>query len=97
MFEGGASLEAFHAVCNPEGGPVEALLAGIMDKTSLVVVEAGEDAQPRLAMLDTVREFAAEQVGGDLRRRSSAPRAVLPRPTPSARRRRRRARTGARG
>ena len=33
-----------------------------MDRTSLVVVEAGEDAQPRLAMLDTVREFAAEQV-----------------------------------
>ena len=49
-------------VCNPEGAPAEALLAEIMDKTSLVVVEAGADAQPRLAMLDTVREFAAEQV-----------------------------------
>ena len=62
MFEGGASLEAFQAVCNPEGAPAEALLAMMMDKTSLVVVEAGDDAQPRLAMLDTVREFAAEQV-----------------------------------
>ena len=29
------SLEAFHAVCNAEGAPAEALLAGIMDKTSL--------------------------------------------------------------
>ena len=63
MFEGGASLEAFHAVCNAEGAPAETLLAGIMDRTSLVVVEAGEDGQPRLAMLDTVREFAAEQLG----------------------------------
>ena len=71
VFEGGASLEAFHAVCNPEGAPVEALLAGIMDQTSLVVVEAGEDSLPRLTMLDTVREFAAEQLG------SGAERALL--------------------
>ena len=33
-----------------------------MDRTSLVVVEAGEDGQPRLAMLDSVREFAAEHI-----------------------------------
>ena len=68
VFEGGASLEAFDAVCNPEGEPAETLLAAIMDKTSLVVVEAGVDSQPRLAMLDTVREFAAEQVaaGGEM-------------------------------
>ncbi len=62
MFEGGASLQAVHAVCDA-GAPAEVLLAMIMDRTSLVVVEAGEDAQPRLAMLDSVREFAAEQAG----------------------------------
>ena len=62
VFEGGASLEALHEVCNAEGEPVEALLAGIMDRTSLLVVEAGEDSQPRLTMLETVREFVAEHV-----------------------------------
>ena len=91
VFEGGASLEAFHAVCNPEGAPAEALLAVIMDKTSLVVVEAGDDAQPRLAMLDTVREFAAEQVD-DAGRARAPPRARTSSTTPSARPRRRRAR-----
>ncbi len=60
VFEGGASLEACHAVCRSDGPPVEVLLAGIVDRTSLLVVEAGEDAQPRLAMLETVREYAAE-------------------------------------
>ena len=62
VFEGGASLEAFESVCNEEGEPAEALLAQIMHRTSLVVVEAGADGQPRLAMLDTVREFAAAHV-----------------------------------
>lgn len=62
VFEGGASLEAVHAVCDA-GAPAEVLLAGIVDRSSLVVVEAGEDAQPRLAMLDSVREFAAGQAG----------------------------------
>jgi predicted ATPase/DNA-binding SARP family transcriptional activator len=61
VFEGGTSLEACHAVCEALEKPPEVLLAGIMDRTSLVVVEAGEDAQPRLAMLDSVREYAAEQ------------------------------------
>ena len=62
VFEGGASLEAFLAVCNPEGAPAEALLTLAMNKTSLVVVEAGDDPTPRLGMLSMVREFAAEHV-----------------------------------
>ena len=62
VFEGGISLEACHAVCEALEKPPEVLLAGIMDRSSLVVVEAGEDAEPRLAMLDSVREYAAEQV-----------------------------------
>ena len=60
VFEGGAALHAVHAVCDA-GAPAEVLLAAIMDRTSLVVVDAGDDAQPRLAMLDSVREFAASQ------------------------------------
>ena len=62
VFEGGASLEAFDAVCNFEAGPAESVLAMIMNKTSLVVVEAGADGHPRLAMLGTVHDFAAEQI-----------------------------------
>jgi predicted ATPase/DNA-binding SARP family transcriptional activator len=65
VFEGGASLEAFHAVCDDAGEPVELLLAGIMARSSLMVLDAGTDGQPRLSMLDTVREFAAEQLGED--------------------------------
>ena len=61
VFEGGASLDACHAVCDA-GAAADALLAAIMDHTSLVVVETGEDAQPRLTMLDSVREYAAAQV-----------------------------------
>jgi tetratricopeptide (TPR) repeat protein len=62
VFEGGISLEACHAVCDSDGGPPEVLLAGIMDRSSLIVVESGDDAQPRLAMLETVREFAASHL-----------------------------------
>ncbi len=62
VFEGGASLEALEAVCNPEGEPAELLLAGVTNATSLVAVDAGPDGVPRLAMLETVREFAAEHI-----------------------------------
>ncbi len=65
VFEGGASLEAFLAVGNAEDEPAEELLAGIMARSSLMVLEAGPDGQPRLSMLDTVREFAAEQIAAD--------------------------------
>jgi len=64
VFEGGASLEAAEDVCNPAvelGAGVQALLTSILDKASLVQSEAGLDGHPRFAMLDTIREFAAEQ------------------------------------
>jgi predicted ATPase len=64
VFEGGASLEAAEAVCNPAGelgAGVQAVLTSILDKASLVLTEAGPEGQPRLAMLDTIREFAAER------------------------------------
>jgi predicted ATPase/DNA-binding SARP family transcriptional activator len=62
VFEGGASLEGAEAVCDggPHGG-LEALVSSLLDKSSLLRTDSGRDAQPRFAMLDTVREFAAER------------------------------------
>jgi predicted ATPase/DNA-binding SARP family transcriptional activator len=62
LFEGGASLEAADAVCAQglEGG-LEPLLSSLLDKSSLLRTDSGRDAQPRLGMLDTVREFASER------------------------------------
>jgi predicted ATPase len=64
VFEGGASLAAAEAVCNPAGelgGGVQALLTSTLDKASLVRPDAGLDGHPRIGMLDTIREFAAER------------------------------------
>jgi predicted ATPase/DNA-binding SARP family transcriptional activator len=55
-FEGGASLEAAAAVC---GEDADAVVTALLDKTSLLRIEPREP-EPRLQMLDTVREFAAE-------------------------------------
>jgi predicted ATPase/DNA-binding SARP family transcriptional activator len=61
LFEGGASLEAAEAICAQglEAG-LEPLLSSLLDKSSLLRTDSGRDAQPRLGMLDTVREFASE-------------------------------------
>jgi len=62
VFEGGASLEAAEAVCDANlGGGLDILLASLLDQSSLLRTDSGRDAQPRFAMLDTVREFAAER------------------------------------
>ncbi|HEY8494559.1 MAG TPA: hypothetical protein VIN04_11745, partial [Myxococcota bacterium] len=63
VFEGGASLEAFEAICTLEAQSAETVVALILNKTSLVAVEDGADGQPRLTMLGTVQEFASEQIG----------------------------------
>jgi predicted ATPase/DNA-binding XRE family transcriptional regulator len=70
VFAGGFSLEAAEAVCGP-GMPEEVLeiLASLVDN-SLVVsrVEAASEPggdEPRFAMLETVREYAAERLGSD--------------------------------
>ena len=57
VFEGGASLEAAAAV---HGEDVDDAVSALLDKGSLLRVDQPE-IEPRLAMLDTVREFAAEQ------------------------------------
>jgi predicted ATPase/DNA-binding SARP family transcriptional activator len=62
VFEGGASLDAAEAVC--AGEPchgVEGLVSSLLEKCSLLRTGAGRDGQPRFAMLDSIREFAAER------------------------------------
>jgi tetratricopeptide (TPR) repeat protein len=61
VFEGGASLDAAAAVFNGDGGSVEELVGSLVDNSSLLRSESGRDAEPRVRMLDTVREFAAER------------------------------------
>jgi predicted ATPase/DNA-binding SARP family transcriptional activator len=62
VFEGGASLAAAQAVCGGElEDDLEALVASLLDKSSVLRTDSGRDAQPRFGMLDTVREFAAER------------------------------------
>jgi predicted ATPase len=61
LFEGGASLEAAAAVSNGEGSDVEDVVGSLIDNSSLLRSDAGRDAEPRVRMLDTVREFAAER------------------------------------
>jgi predicted ATPase/DNA-binding SARP family transcriptional activator len=62
VFEGGASLEAAQAICDGElGSGLEALVSSLLDNSSLLRTDSGRDAQPRVGMLDTVREFAAER------------------------------------
>jgi predicted ATPase/DNA-binding SARP family transcriptional activator len=72
VFEGGASLEAAEAVCDGDlsRDGLEALVASLLDKSSLLRTGSGRDSQPRLAMLDMVREYAAERAA---ERESRAP------------------------
>lgn len=61
VFAGGWTLEAAETVCQTEpGGDVLDLLASLVDK-SLVVVDLRHE-QPRYRLLDTIREYAFEQL-----------------------------------
>jgi predicted ATPase/DNA-binding CsgD family transcriptional regulator len=70
MFAGGLSLEAAERVCDealmgisPTGeAPLEILMALI--DASLLIQEAGFDGEPRIAMLETIRQFGLEQLKG---------------------------------
>jgi predicted ATPase/class 3 adenylate cyclase len=62
VFAGGAGFEAIEAVTNPDGtldvfGGLERLV-----EHSLVRQDFGQDRDPRFAMLETIREFALEQL-----------------------------------
>jgi predicted ATPase/class 3 adenylate cyclase len=75
VFAGGCDLDALAAVAAPEHGPgalgVGAdpldLAAGLLD-VSLVTVTDGVDGEPRVGMLETIREYALERLerAGDL-------------------------------
>jgi predicted ATPase/transcriptional regulator with XRE-family HTH domain len=64
VFAGGGTLEAVAAVCDASGGPAHGLLeelAALVDK-SLLRQEAQADEEPRVLMLETMREYAWEQL-----------------------------------
>jgi predicted ATPase/DNA-binding CsgD family transcriptional regulator len=63
VFAGGAALEAAEAVCAASGETLDVLegIASLVDK-SLLRQERGPDGAPRYLMLQTVREYAWEQL-----------------------------------
>ena len=79
VFVGGFTLEAAEAVCSPDGGgqtDVHDGVTSLVDKSLLQPVEA-PDGERRFTMLETIREFALERLGGttgepSLRRRHLA-------------------------
>jgi predicted ATPase/class 3 adenylate cyclase len=72
VFAGGCDLDALAAVAAPDPGqgassdPLQ-LAAGLLD-VSLITVTEGPDAEPRVGMLETIRDYALEQLSqaGDL-------------------------------
>ncbi len=67
IFAGGCSLDAVEAVCGAAGdcGPdVLAAASTLLDQNLLRRVDA-PDGEPRLLMLETVREFASERLNDD--------------------------------
>jgi predicted ATPase/class 3 adenylate cyclase len=65
VFSGGCDLEALAAVAmtGAEADPLE--LAAELQDVSLITVTDGTDGEPRLGMLETIREFAAERLTQD--------------------------------
>ena len=61
VFVGSADLEAIEQVTNPDGGldPLD-VLADLVDES--LVRAAGDAAEPRFGMLETIREFAVERL-----------------------------------
>jgi predicted ATPase/class 3 adenylate cyclase len=66
VFAGGCDLDAFTAVALADHGPVAELdplpqVAELFD-VSLVTVTEGADGEPRVGMLETIREYALERL-----------------------------------
>jgi hypothetical protein len=62
VFAGGCDLDALAAVALADHGPGADPLqqvAGLLD-VSLITVTEGADGEPRVGMLETIREFALE-------------------------------------
>jgi predicted ATPase/class 3 adenylate cyclase len=70
VFAGGCDLDALAAiaVAAPGAGADPLQLAGALLDVSLITVTDGADGEPRVGMLETIREFALEQLeqAGDL-------------------------------
>jgi len=63
VFAGGCTLEAAEAVCQPEGEQAIEIVEGVtslLDQSLLRELE--EEKEPRFAMLETIREYAAERL-----------------------------------
>jgi predicted ATPase/class 3 adenylate cyclase len=72
VFAGGCDLDALAAITAAEPGPQTGpdplqLAAGLLD-VSLITVTDGADGEPRVGMLETIREFALDRLeqAGDL-------------------------------
>jgi predicted ATPase/class 3 adenylate cyclase len=68
VFAGGADLDALAAVGTPGGDPAGAGLldlAAELQDGSLITVTEGEGGEPRLGMLETIREYALERLVAD--------------------------------
>ena len=69
VFAGGCDLDALAAVAVPHGGdpagsdPLE--LAGELQDVSLITVTEGAEGEPRLGMLETIRQYALERLEAD--------------------------------
>jgi predicted ATPase len=62
VFVGGCTLEAAEAVCGTPGDTASSLLDGVaslLDKSLLLQIEHRSD-EPRLMLLETIREFGLE-------------------------------------
>jgi predicted ATPase/class 3 adenylate cyclase len=65
VFQGGCSLAAAEAICNPEGDfPLLDGLLSLVDKSLLrqATPPTDADAEPRFLMLETIREYATEKL-----------------------------------
>jgi tetratricopeptide (TPR) repeat protein len=65
VFAGGAGLDAVEAVHDAVGGEVGAALDGVgslVEKSLVVQIDTTDAAEPRVTMLETIREFALERL-----------------------------------
>jgi non-specific serine/threonine protein kinase len=62
VFSGGATLDAIEAVAGERVGDPFETVATLVDHSLLVREGAAEGGEPRLRMLETIREFALEQL-----------------------------------
>ncbi len=61
VFTGGCTLEAAERVCG-DGVDVVSTATSLLEKSLLLVADSGSGDEPRLRLLDTVREYALERL-----------------------------------